>query len=124
MPIDTHSFAVGHLMRLTPSRCFAVLSHIAWLYYDQDGQVPLVDVDLTRVPTQVSMPTRQRRLRELLAGGNALLQAGDAYVIPGAVEHDRLTCDDRHCAQEVAVARRKDEWYRVANMRRRSIRGA
>lgn len=118
MPIDTHSFAVRHLMQVTPTRCFAVLSHIAGLDHDQDGRVPLADVDLTRVPTQVSMPTRQRHLRDLLAGGNMLVQDGDAYVFPGAAEHDRLTCDDRHCAQEVAVARRKDEWYRVANRQR------
>ena len=78
----------------------------------------MTDVNLTRVPTQVSLRTRQRRLREPIIEGNVLVQDRDAYVILGAAEHDRLTCDDKHCSQEVTVARRKNEWYDVADRRR------
>ncbi len=67
--MDTHSFVGRHLMRRTYTRCFAVLSHIAWLDYDQDGRVPLKDVDLARVPTHVSLTTLRRQLRDLIADG-------------------------------------------------------
>jgi hypothetical protein len=115
LPLDTLSYVISHLYRVTPMRLTSVLTEIAYLDRDGDGRVSVADVDLARIPTQVSLQTTRKHLRDLLAEGTALKLDGDTYVIPGAAEHDCLTCDHRVCARKAEVARRADEWYRVAN---------
>ncbi|MEV0898218.1 hypothetical protein [Actinoplanes sp. NPDC049802] len=127
MPLSTLTYVMRHLMR----RCargseLQVLSEVAYRDRDDDGRTLVVDVDLGRLVSQrTSRRSLDRALTRLLDAGDLLQLDGDAYVIVGAADHDTFTCEHRLCAHEVAVARRADEWWQVANRpRRHRVAGA
>ncbi|SCL35811.1 hypothetical protein [Micromonospora aurantiaca (nom. illeg.)] len=111
MPISMLSYVIRHLMCLGfRGSEFQVLSEVAYRDRDNGGSTLVADVDLDRlVSRHTSRRSLDRALKRLLDAGDRLRLDGDRHVIVGAVEHDTLACEHRHCASEVAVARRADE---------------
>jgi hypothetical protein len=121
MPISTLSYVIRHLMCPgTRGSEFHGLTEVAYRDRDNDGRSLVADVDLDRLVSQhTSRRNLDRSLKRLLDSGDRLRRDEDTYMIVGAAEHDTLTCEHRHCAREVAVARRADEWWQVVNRPRR-----
>ena len=121
MPISTLSYVIRHLICLgSRGSEFQVLSEVAYRDRDNDGRTPVADVDLECLVSQhTSRRSLDQALKRLLDAGDRLRRDGDVYVIMGAAEHDTLICEHRQCAREVAVARRADQWWQVANRPRR-----